>query len=74
MLTIRDDYADNHFSDKFVSPCHLDYFINTKFNSQIYLSHFLHFQRLNFVFSYFRDAFVNELHLETKVIIYPKYI
>ena len=28
MLTIRDDYADNHFSDKFVSPCHLDYFIN----------------------------------------------
>ena len=28
MLTIRDGHADNHFSDKFVSLCHVDYFIN----------------------------------------------
>ena len=28
MLTIRDDHVDNHFSDKFVTLCHVDYFIN----------------------------------------------
>ena len=28
MLTIRNDHIDNHFSDKFVSLWHLDYFIN----------------------------------------------
>ena len=28
MLTIRDDCVDNHFGDKFVSLCHVDYFIN----------------------------------------------
>ena len=28
MLTIRDDYVDNHFSDKFVPIYHVDYFIN----------------------------------------------
>ena len=28
MLTIRDDHVDNHFSDKFVSLCHVGYFIN----------------------------------------------
>ena len=28
MLTIRDGHIDNHFSDKFVSLCHVDYFIN----------------------------------------------
>ena len=27
MLTTRDDYVDNHFSDKFVSLCHVGYFI-----------------------------------------------
>jgi len=28
MLAIRDDHVDNHFSDKFVSLCHIGYFIN----------------------------------------------
>ena len=28
MLIIRDDHVDNHFSDKFVALCHVDYFIN----------------------------------------------
>ena len=45
----------------------------TKINGRIYLSHFLHFQGLNFVFSSFKDAFVNKLHIEeTKVTIYQK--
>ena len=33
-------------------------------NSQIYLSHFLFFWGLNFIFLFFRDAFVNELHIQ----------
>ena len=28
MLTIRDDQASNHFSDKSIPLCHVDYFIN----------------------------------------------
>ena len=28
MLAIRDGHADNHFSDTFVPPCHVSYFIN----------------------------------------------
>ena len=28
MLTIRDEHVDNHFSDKFIHMCHVDYFIN----------------------------------------------
>jgi len=28
MLTIRDDYVDNYFSDKFVLLCHIGYFTN----------------------------------------------
>ena len=28
MLTIKDDHVDNHFSDKFIPPCHVGYFIN----------------------------------------------
>ena len=28
MLTIRDEYIDNHFSDKFVHLCYIGYFIN----------------------------------------------
>ena len=32
----------------------------TKVNSQIYLLHFLYFQRLNFVFSSWRDTFKNK--------------
>ena len=27
-MTIRDDHIDNHFDDKFVPLCHVDYFIN----------------------------------------------
>ena len=64
MLTI---HVGNHFSDKFVPLCHLDYFINgdePEVNCQIYFSHFLFFQELNFVFSSFRDAFASELHIE----------
>ena len=29
MLTIKDDHADNHFSDKFVPLCHIGNFINS---------------------------------------------
>lgn len=29
MLVIRDDYVDNYFSDKFISLCHVGYFINS---------------------------------------------
>ena len=28
MLKIRDDHVDNHFNEKFVPLCHVDYFIN----------------------------------------------
>ena len=28
MLTIRDGYVDNNFSDKFITLYHIDYFIN----------------------------------------------
>ena len=28
MLVIRDDHVDNHLSEKFVSLCHVGYFIN----------------------------------------------
>ena len=28
MLAIRDGHVDNHFNDKFVSLCHVGYFIN----------------------------------------------
>ena len=28
MLTIRDGHVDNHFNDKFVLLCHVNYFIN----------------------------------------------
>ena len=28
MLAIRNDHIDNHFSDKFVPLCHVNYFIN----------------------------------------------
>lgn len=28
MLTIIDDHVVNHFTDKFVFPCHVDYLIN----------------------------------------------
>ena len=28
MPAIRDDYVDNHFTNKFIPLCHIDYFIN----------------------------------------------
>ena len=28
MPTIKNDYVDNYFSDKFVHLCHVNYFIN----------------------------------------------
>ena len=28
MVTIKDDHVDNHYTDKFVHLCHVDYFIN----------------------------------------------
>lgn len=28
MLRIRNDQVGNHFSEKFISLCHVDYFIN----------------------------------------------
>ena len=28
MLAIRDGHVDNHFSEKFIHLCHVDYFIN----------------------------------------------
>ena len=39
----------------------------------MYLSHFLHFQGLNFIFLSLRDTFVSKLHIQDKkIIIYPK--
>jgi len=55
-------HVDNHFNDKFVSLCHVGYFTND--DRQIYLSHFLHFQRLNFVFTSFRNIFISESHID----------
>jgi len=77
MLLIRDNHVDNHFSDKFVSMCHVNYFINSDdgVNDQIYLSHFLYFLRLNFVFSSSGIYLSANYIFETKVTIYPiKYI
>ena len=59
MLTIRNNQVDNYFSDKFISLCHVDYFTNDdrwKVNSQLYLSHFLHFSKLNFIFLSFKNT------------------
>ena len=64
MLTIRDDYLDNYLSDKFVYLCHVDWFINNDGRKLAgYICHLLHFRGLNFSFSSFKDAFVNELHI-----------
>jgi len=70
MLTIRNDHVDHHLSDKSFPPYHVDYFINydehiPKLNLShflshwIYLLHFLHFLKLNFVFSSFKNTFVS---------------
>ena len=67
MLTTRDDHVDDHFSDKFVPMCHVDYFINSdgwKLMARYICCIFLQLWRLNFVFSSFRDAFVSELHIK----------
>jgi len=74
ILTIRDDYVDNHFSDKFVSICHVDYFINGDGRKLTvgYLWHFLPFQGLNFVFFIFQGHIYQRItHSTTKVVIYP---
>jgi len=65
MLSIRDGHVDNHFNDKFVSLCHVGYFINgDRWKLTVEYSHFLHFQGLNFIFSSFRDSFISKLHIE----------
>ena len=46
-----------------------------KVNGWIYLLYFLHFWRLNFVFSSFRDAFVSGVgRQKVKKILYDKYV
>ena len=70
MLAIRDDYIGNRLSEKFISPCHINYFINDDIWKLTagYIYRTLYFRWLNFVFLFFRDTFINELH--TKEIIY----
>ena len=53
----------NHFDDKFIFMRHVPYFIKwwTEFNNPIYLLHFLQFQKLNFIFSSFKNTFINKL-------------
>ena len=67
MLATRDDHVDNYFSDKFVPQCHINYFISGdrwKLTARYICHTFYTFQRLNFVFSSFRDTFISELHIQ----------
>ena len=61
MLIIRNDRINNHFSDNFVPLCHVDYFINgdRRKLTVICICHFLHFPKLNFIFSSLRDALIS---------------
>jgi len=63
MLAIQ---VGNHFGDEFAPPCQVGYFINSEERklTDIYLSHFLHFQILNFLFPSFKDVFMSELHIK----------
>ena len=64
MMTIRFGHVDNHFSDKFIPLCHVDYFINADRQKLmvVYICHtFLHFHGLNFVFFIFQGRICQQI-------------
>jgi len=63
MLTIQ---VGNHLNDKFVSSCHVGYFINGDRRKLTAWHIFVLFTLygLNFVFLYFSDTFMNELYIK----------
>ena len=66
MLTIRYDYVDNHFIDKFVPLYHLGYFIKSdgrKLTAK-YIYVFFTLSGTKFCIFIFKDAFVSELHIQ----------
>ena len=66
MLTIQ---VGNYFSDKFVPPCYVSYFINTdgrKLMFEYICRTFYIFNELNFIFLSFNNLFITELYIETQ--------
>ena len=79
-ITKTDTYRCDVTLSKFFHN-HYKFFLNynnqlqSTINVWIYLSHFLYFQNLNFVFSFFRDTFLSVMgRRKVKKILYDKYV
>ena len=73
MLKIRDDHVDNHFSDKFISLCHVCYFINGD-GWKLIVEYICHIFYTKFCIFIFQGCICQRItYLGTKMTIYPKY-